>query len=157
MHQIDNYFHWGILIELALSSVPSSLVFWVVPSSLMVVSSSTISRFESRLVFGWFGFGRFGFGWIGFGWLNFGWHGFVGSFLHQFNCVQFHFTNNNQKPSQTRQWSCRKPNCYGSRQKTRLGQYRGILKPSWAFVETNNWLEALIFPKNMPRGKYENL
>jgi hypothetical protein len=42
------------------------------------------------------------------------------------------------QPSQTRRWSRQKPNCYGCRQdKKQPCENRGILKPSWAFVETN--------------------
>jgi hypothetical protein len=51
------------------------------------------------------------------------------------------FVNYLKKPSQTRRWSRRKPNCYGCRQdktkQKKTCENRGILKPSWAFVETN--------------------
>ena len=42
--------------------------------------------------------------------------------------------------SQPRRWSRRKPNCYGWRQqnKIQLTNNRGILKPSWALVETKS-------------------
>ena len=41
------------------------------------------------------------------------------------------------QPSQTRRWSWRKSNCYGWRQNKQLVKNRGILKHSWALVETN--------------------
>ena len=45
-------------------------------------------------------------------------------------------------PSQTKQWSQRKPNGYGWRNKQNDRKFiknRGILKPSWAFVETKSF------------------
>ena len=51
----------------------------------------------------------------------------------QHKCIQY-------RPSQTRLWSRRKPNCYGHRnkkqKKAKVGKNRDTLKPSWAFVET---------------------
>ena len=44
-----------------------------------------------------------------------------------------------RQPSQTRPWSWRKPNCYCWRQHKKIGKNRGILKPNWAFVESNTW------------------
>jgi hypothetical protein len=51
------------------------------------------------------------------------------------------------KPSQTRRWSHRKPNCYDCRQKNRKQpcENRAILKPSWAFVETNMEIGILMY------------
>ena len=42
------------------------------------------------------------------------------------------------EPSQSRQWSWRKPNCYSWRgQQKQRCKNRGILKPSWVFTGTN--------------------
>jgi hypothetical protein len=53
--------------------------------------------------------------------------------------VVYEHGKNITQPSQTRRWSRRKPNCYGCRSKKQkqIVKNRGILKPSWAFVETN--------------------
>ena len=59
--------------------------------------------------------------------------------VRRFFCCCFFFQCGwSTELSQTRRWSRLKPNCYGWRgQQKQLGKNRGIIKHSWAFVETN--------------------